>query len=197
MNKVIAWIKKIRLNQILTVFLAGIFLFLTQACNRPTVAGQPPQPSTRGNSEISVPKGDKVLNEYQGGMNNFSDVDPRSQGAATRAKAKAEYLKENAAQNIQEKGVDSPGQYVENYRQGTPFPERVKNLGEDIGSSAKELTEGVSKGTQRGIENIKGNTEDAARDVSKNVQRGAEDAKINVQRGAEDASDAVQRTFRD
>ncbi|WP_026734568.1 DUF6658 family protein [Fischerella sp. PCC 9605] len=195
MNTVIAWIKKIRLKQILTVFVAGILLFFTQACNRPTVAGQPPQPSTRPNAEVYVPKGDNVTNPYEGGMNNFSDVDPRSRAAESQAKAKAEYLKENAQRNIEQKGVDSPGQYVENYRQGTPFPERVKNLGEDIGSSAKELTEGVTKGTQRGIENIKGNTEDTARNVTKGTQRAAEDTKINAQRTAEDAANAVNRTF--
>lgn len=43
----------------------------------------------------------------------------------------------------------------------------MKNLGEDIGSSAEEVREGVVKGTQRGLENIKDNTQNAGEDLVK------------------------------
>ncbi len=203
MKKVINWLKNVRPVKMLTVFLAGVFLILTQACSS-GIAAQPPQPSAQPSSPNSSesytkrydPTKSYDLNEPKGGMNNFSDVDPRAKAGEKSAEARAKALRDNAQRNVDQKGIDSPGQYVENYRQGTPFGQRVKNLGEDIGSSAGELGEGVAKGTKRGIENIKGNTTNAAQDLTKNVQRGAEDAKINVQRGAEDAADAVKQTVR-
>ncbi|MBD2560050.1 MULTISPECIES: hypothetical protein [Nostoc] len=198
MKKVSTWLKNIRPLKVLTVFLAGIFLFLTQACGAPGVATQPPQPDAQSPySKRYDPTKDYPLSSPAGGMNNFSDVEPRARLDEKAANDRADALAKNAQRNIEQKGIDSPEQYGRNYKQGTPFGERVKNLGEDVSSSADELREGVVKGTQRGIENIKGNTQNAAEDLTKNVQRGAEDAGKNVQRTAEDAGKAVKRTVRD
>ncbi|MGV0105670.1 hypothetical protein [Nostoc sp. DSM 114167] len=195
MKKAMNWLKNIRPLKVVTVFLAGIFLFMAQACGAPGIATQPPQPGDQApNIERYDATKDYPLNSPTGGMNNFSDVDPRAQdekAANDRAKA----LVKNAQKNIDQKGIDSPEQYGENYKQGTSLGGRVKNLGEDIGSSAEELGKGLVKGTQRGIENIKGNTQNAAEDVTKNVQRGAEDAGKNVKRTAEDAGKAVKNTI--
>jgi hypothetical protein len=198
MKRVITWFKNNSLSRIVAVVLAGVLLIFTQACSGPTQATEPSQPGYKATKiERNDPTKDYPLSSPAGGMNNFSDVDPRARGNETQAKARAEALKENAKRNVDEKGVDSVEQYVENYRQGTPFGQRVKNLGEDIGSSAQELTEGVSKGTQRGLGNIKDNTKDAAKDLNKNVQRAAEDTSTNVQRTAQDTTDAVKRTVRE
>ncbi|MEH2068544.1 MAG: hypothetical protein V7K47_10350 [Nostoc sp.] len=185
MKKVGTWLKNIRPLKILTVFLAGMFLFLTQACGAPGIATQPPQPGAQApNTERYDPTKDYPLSSPTGGINNFSDVDPRALDEKA-ANDRADALAKNAQKNIEQKSVDSREQYVKNFQKGTPLGERVKNLGEDIGSSAKEVGEGVAKGTKRGIENIKGNTQNATEDVTKNVQR-----------GAEDAGDAVKRTVR-
>ncbi|MEH1841752.1 MAG: hypothetical protein V7L20_24150 [Nostoc sp.] len=195
MKKAMNWLKSIRPLKVLTVFFAGIFLFMTQACGAPGVATQPPQPEKQQSSYTQQrydPTKDYPLSSPAGGINNFSDVDPR----ATDEKAandKADAMARNAEKRIDEKGVESPGEYVRNFKEGTPLGQRGKNLGEDIGSSVEEVRKGLVKGTQRGIENIKGNTQNAAEDVTKNVQRGAEDAGKNVQRTAEDAGNAVKR----
>ncbi|MEH2196941.1 hypothetical protein [Nostoc sp.] len=197
MKKAMNWLKNIRPLKVLTVLLVGIFLFTAQACGAPGVASQPPQMGSQApNTERYDPTKDYPLSSPAGGINNFSDVDPR----ATDEKAandKAEALVKNAQKNIEQKGIDSREQYGRNFQQGTPLGERVKNLGEDIGSSADEVREGLVKGTQRGFENLKGNTQNAAEDLTKNVQRGAEDAGKNVQRTAEDAGNAVKRTVKD
>ncbi|MEH2393295.1 MAG: hypothetical protein V7K21_17120 [Nostoc sp.] len=197
MKKAMNWLKNIRPLKVLTVFLAGMFLFLTQACGDPGTATQPPKPEAQSPySKRYDPTKDYPLSSPAGGINNFSDVDPR----ATDEKAandRGDAMAKNAQKNIDQKGVNSPGEYGQNFKEGTPLGERVKNLGEDIGSSAEEVRKGIVKGTQRGIENIKGDTQNAAEDVTKNVQRGAEDAGKNVQRGAEDAGNAVKRTVKD
>ncbi|AFY31992.1 hypothetical protein [Calothrix sp. PCC 7507] len=199
MKKVINWLQNIRPLKMLTVFLAGIFLFVAQACNRPGVAAQPPQPTSQApNIERYDPttKNYDFNAPYEGGINNFSDVDPRSEAAAKAAKARSEALQENAQRNIEEKGIDSKEQYVKNYREGTPFGERVKRLGEDVSGSAEEVRRGVTQGTQRGIENIRENAGNAAKDLTKNVQRASEDTGKNIQRSAEDAAAAVNRTIK-
>ncbi|BAY22082.1 hypothetical protein NIES2100_18450 [Calothrix sp. NIES-2100] len=197
MKRVIAWFKNIRPAKVLTAFVASMFLMLTQACNNPGIAAQPPQPGSQPpNAERYDPTKSYDLNSPKGGMNNFNDVDSRAEGDQSAAEARSKGLRDNAQRNINQKGIDSVDQYVDNYRQGTPLGQRVKNLGEDIGSSAQELGEGVAKGTQRGIENLKGNTQNATEGVGKNVQRTGEDVKTNVQRSAEDAADAVKGTFR-
>ncbi|MBW4686478.1 MAG: hypothetical protein KME40_15575 [Komarekiella atlantica HA4396-MV6] len=197
MKKVINWLKNVRPVKILTVFLAGIFIFLTQACGDPGIAKQPPQPDAQTPyTKRYDPTKDYPLSSPAGGINNFSDVDPRARGTEKAANDKSEALSKNAQKNVDEKGVKSPGEYIQNFQQGTPLGERAKNLGEDVGSSAGEVGEGVAKGTKRGIENIKENTQNAAKSLTKNVQRAGEDAGKNIQRTAEDASDAVNRTVK-
>ncbi len=78
MKKVMTWLKNIRPVRILTVFLAATFLLMTQACN-PGIAQQPPQPNAQPpNVERYDPTKSYELNAPEGGMNNFSDVDPRA-----------------------------------------------------------------------------------------------------------------------
>ncbi|MBD2436107.1 DUF6658 family protein [Nostoc sp. FACHB-110] len=176
MKKVINWLKNVRPFKVLSVFLAGMFLILTQACSGANAT----QPSQQPGAESAYTKRYDPTKEYnlntpEGGMNNFSDNDPRAKNFEKAAQNRAEDLSRNAERNINEKGIDSPEQYARNYRQGTPFPERVKNLGEDIGSSAQETAEGVAKGTKRGLENLKDNTSDAAQNLGKTAQRTVEE----------------------
>jgi uncharacterized protein YjbJ (UPF0337 family) len=196
MSKVIAWLKNIRPIKILTVLCMGVLLIVTQACGSVTAG----EPKAGANSELSVPKGDKVLNRYEGGMNNFSDTDPRTQGAKSDVKAKAEALKENAEQNV----IDQTSTVGENTRRildkkgenaadfGKNLQQNAEGTKDKVGNSA----ENFAKGVKRGLENIKDNATDAAGDVTKNAQRAADDAKTNVQRTAEDAGDAVNRTVK-
>ncbi|RUR81780.1 DUF6658 family protein [Chlorogloeopsis fritschii PCC 9212] len=173
MNKVITWIKKVNLRQILLVFVAGILLFFTQACNSAgaTLPGQngvqprqASQPGVRPNSELYVPKGDNVLNPPEGGMNNFSDsdVDPRSKGAASQAKARAEFLKENSEQLQSERQSSNPSELVR--RVGSDAGKLGRNIqqkAEDVGEKAQGTAEDFARGTRKGLENIKENAQDA------------------------------------
>jgi hypothetical protein len=197
MKRAINWLKNIRPAKILTVFLVGIFLFMTQACGARGIATPPPQPDSQSPyTKRYDPTKDYPLSSPAGGMNNFSDVDPRAKGTEKAANDRSEALSKNAQRNVEEKGIDSREQYGRNFKDGTSFGERVKNLGEDVGSSAGEVGEGVAKGTKRGIENIQENTQNAAKNLTKNIQRAGEDAGKNIQRTTEDAADAVNRTVR-
>jgi gas vesicle protein len=184
MSKVIAWVKNIRPIKILTVLCMGVLLIVTQACGSVTAG----EPKAGANSELSVPKGDKVLNSYEGGMNNFSDTDPRSKEAKSEVKAKTEALTENAEQHLINKtsptGENSLGKNLQQSAEGTK---------EKVGNSSDNF----AKGVQRGIENIKDNTKNAVDDLTKGATSAADDAKTNVQRTAQDATSAVNRTVKE
>jgi hypothetical protein len=148
MNKVVAWLKSIRLERILTVFMAGILVFVSTACSGQASA-KTPSPMTADQIRQEVPES-AVTNIYEGGMNDYSDLDPRKD--TTEAQAKAKGLVENVQKNIDEKSIDSPGQYVENYRGGAPLGERVQRIGENAGEAAKSVTGQAAKGAQENVQ---------------------------------------------
>ncbi|MBF2014396.1 MAG: hypothetical protein IGS23_04100 [Rivularia sp. T60_A2020_040] len=189
MKKVFAAIRKIQIKQIFTAFVLGTLLFITQAC-----------------SSVDAKSPDST---YRGGMNQYSDVDPRSKGAEAAAKLKAKGLRDNAEVNLRNKKGENLEDFGKNVKEGTGYAI----------DKAQDSAEDFAEGTKRGIENIKENTSDAfgkltnnaqeaAKDAKFSTQRAAEDAKINAQRAAtdaklgtqraaEDAGNAVQRTIRD
>lgn len=203
MNTLKAWLKNIRLDRILTAFMVGILMFVSTACSNGT------QAKTSDQIKEEVPSS-AVTNEYKGGMNDYSDVDPRRN--TTEANTKAKALVDNAKKNINEKSVDSLEQYGENYRTGTPLGERVKRIGEDIGDSVENVKEDVSRGTKKNLRQTQNLADDAkeqviqtkesAKDAAKGVKRAASDVsntseyKINqgvkgAQRALEDTADAT------
>jgi ElaB/YqjD/DUF883 family membrane-anchored ribosome-binding protein len=162
MKKVMDWLKKIKLGRTITVFLSGLLLLVSTACGPSNVLAK-----TADQVREEVPE-KAITNTYEGGINQYGDTDPRRD--TSRVEQKAQTLVEQARQNIETKGVDSPEQYGENYRTGTPLNERVNRLGEDVKSSTEELTEGVTKGTQKGLENVKENAKNALEGTKGAVQ---------------------------
>jgi flagellar biosynthesis/type III secretory pathway protein FliH len=197
MKSIISWLQNFRPIRIFMVFVAGIFLLLVQACDR-GIAALPPQPIEQPpNAQRYDPTKDYPISPFQGGMNNFSDVDPRAKAVERTARERADALVRNAERNITEKGVTSPEELIRNYQEGAPFQERTRKLGENVGRSTEEVQEGVTEGTKRGTENLQENIGNAAQDFTKSLQRGAEDTGKNVQHTAEDAAAAVNRTLRE
>lgn len=178
MNKIIDWVKNIRLDRILTVFLVGILLFVSTACSGNVLA------KTADEVREEVP-GSAVTSPYKGGMNDYSDVDPRKNTSAAEAKAKG--LVDNAQSNLQ-KRADDPEQYVENYRGGAPLGERVQKIGENIGQAAENVKQDLSKGTQENAQNVKQTSQSAA----KNVKKGTQEATAKTSEAAQNAGDAVK-----
>jgi vacuolar-type H+-ATPase subunit H len=218
MTKVISFLKKIRFDRIAIAFFAGILLLVT-GCSRAnaTVPGSNPARDAEIHTRVPAPNSSGTAGTYndrvgqqtelydpiqkrKGGMNEFSDVDPRA--ATDRVNKKASDLVRNADQNIQK--VNSPEEYAEDYRQGKPFGERVKDLVDSVTDSASDTAEDASKGARRGAENLKDNAQTAGREFSKGVRRGGEDAAADAQnktgqavrgtqRGVTDAADALNK----
>lgn len=180
MNNLISVIKRA-----LTVCLAGVLIFFSAACNSDGLQAKTLDNTSMGNNPREEVPDRAVTNRPEGGMNMYRDVDPRRD--TSRADAKAKALVDNAERNLT-RSVDSPEQYSHNYQSGTPLGERVRRLGEDIGSSAQELTEGVVKGTERGTENLKANTQNATKDVGNAASQAVDNVGQNTQYAAKDAA---------
>ena len=153
MNKLFTWLKGLQMARILTIFLVGLLMFVSTACSGAASAKIPGDikiGKTADQIRQEVP-GSAVTNQYKGGMNDYSDVDPRFNDKASEAKSKG--LVDNAQKNINEKSVDSREQYVENYRNGAPLGERVRKIGENIGKAAENVKGEASKGAQENLEN--------------------------------------------
>lgn len=184
MKKIISWLNPTRLFRVLTVFLAGLLVIFTTACS------DGPANALDKNGRPEVPS-NAVSSPYRGGMNGYSDVDPRANTSA--ANRNANDVVKKAEGNIQ-KRADSFDKYAENYRKGTPLNERVENLTEDIGESTKNTVKGVAKGTQRGTENVKENSQNAAKSAPDVVENAKQNAG-NLKSKANQALDSSQRAF--
>lgn len=196
MNKVISFVKSIRLKQILTVFFAGVLLFLNTACSASAQAKMPDK--TMGASEDPHPV--NQVQPYQGGMNNYSDTAPGQAARGTAERTKA--LIDRAERDINTKRVDSVDQYVENYRTGAPIQERTKNIIDnvkeaagDAASDARGVGDRVSKSGERAADRTKelgSRLQQGANDVSDNLKVSNDEAGMNMKQAARKASRAVE-----
>lgn len=219
MNKLIAAIKKIRLGQILTTFMAGILLFVSTACNNGPAQAKNPDGVVTGrrqevpagelavpgkkNPRVEIPGGtatspdSDVVNKFQGGptMNEFSDVDPRAEGLEKAASQKAQALKEQAERNV----IDQTSNVGENTKRildkkgenVDEIGENLKRNAESAQEKAKGTAEDFAKGTKRGTENIKENTSDAVRGANRSASQAAEDVKDSAKDLTKGASKAA------
>lgn len=189
MKKIVAFFQAFRLRQLVSVMLASVFVVLSTACSN---AG--PLSAISGQGRPEVPS-DATSSQYKGGMNDFSDVDPRFDQSEASAKAKA--LKDNAERNIKTKSIDSPEEFVDNFKSGAPIQERTKNILDSTAETAKNLQEDVAKGTERGAENLKANTSNAVDQTASATQRKADEVGQSVESASRSAAKATERTAQD
>ena len=187
MKRLTAFLKKIRAVQILTVFLAGILVLVSTACSRPDVtAGKTDVITAKTSDQIreEVPSG-AVTSEYKGGMNDYSDVDPRNQ-KVTAAEAKAQLLKEQAQHRIDTKSSNNVGENVR--RVGDDAPDKLNQVGEkvkDDARTAQSKAEDFGDKTKQGFANLKENTREGLKGAKNIVKEATEGAKERVSEGTE------------
>ncbi|MCL1473884.1 DUF6658 family protein [Argonema antarcticum] len=187
MNNAISLIKRLNFVQVLTVFFAGIILFVSTACGSPSV-----QAKGLNNPRLEVPK-EAVTNNYEGGMNDYSDVDPRLDTSA--ANKKADRLIESAEHNLTAR-TGNPAEAIK--RAVNDAPDSAKEAGRNVNQAAGNFADKAADsakdfaaGTRRGVENIKENTQDAAKDVAKS----AEKAKHRAGEAADNTKETLDKVF--
>jgi hypothetical protein len=146
-------------------FLAISLLVTTTACNGTEVASK---------TNLDNPPPGKITELYKpitpevGGMNNYSDVDPRVD--TSKPDGKADRLIKQA-KDLERKDTNPFDQIKKQFdRKG--IPERVGDTADSVGQSAKETAEGLSAGTRKGFENVKENAKSFKDDVESAVKKG-------------------------
>jgi gas vesicle protein len=145
--------------------LAVVLLVTTTACNGGEIKAKIDP------TRVANPQPGKITELYkpiapaEGGMNNYSDVDPRQNTA--EAKAKADRLIQKT-EDLQTGGTN-PFKQLGKELDDKGIPERVGESADKLNRSAKETAEDVAKGTQKGYQNVKENTKSFTDDVKSAV----------------------------
>ncbi len=133
-------------------------LLTTTACNGSEVASK---------ANLDNPPQGKITELYKpitpevGGMNNYSDVDPRVD--TSKVDAKADRLI-NQAKGLERKDTN-PLQQIKKELDKKGIQERVGDTAEGIGQSAQETAADIAKGTRKGFANVKENAKSFKDDV--------------------------------
>jgi hypothetical protein len=177
MNKITNWFKNLRLGKVITVFLSALILLVTSACGNGVMA------KTADQVRPEVPSEATTTSRFKGGMNDFSDVDPRKDTREAAAKAKG--LIDNAESNV----IDQTGSVGGNTKRILDKKaENARDFGKNIDRStdraqdkAQGTLEDFAKGTKKGTENLKENTGNAVEGAKEatpdSVNRGLNAAK--------------------
>ncbi|MFW6295843.1 MAG: DUF6658 family protein [Halothece sp.] len=195
MKTLLSRLKRIRIKSILTVVFAGLFLFVTTAC-------QGVGATTSKDLRKEIPS-EATASPYEGGINAYPDTDPRRDTSAAKAKA-------NELKNLTERQIiDQTGDVGENTKRtlrkkGENLEHWAENAKEDVQGltqEAKGTTQEVIEGTKRGTGNVKENVGEAAEEtgktVSKNAKRAAEDTADTLEYNAEKATKSTKRALED
>ncbi|MEG4231449.1 hypothetical protein QUA40_04920 [Microcoleus sp. Pol11C3] len=189
MKRLTAFLKKIRAVQILTVFLAGILVLVSTACSgSDVIAGKtdvmPGKGKTADQIREEVPSG-AVTSEYKGGMNDYSDVDPRNKKVTT-TEAKAQLLKDQAQKRIDTKSSNNVGENVR--RVGDDAPDKLDKIGQkvkDDARTAQRKADDFGDKTKQGFANLKENTREGLKGAKDIVKEATQGAKERVSEGTE------------
>lgn len=193
MKRLTAFVKKIRAVQILTVFLAGILVLVSTACSGPDMAGKSDVMTGKADARLGktadqireeVPSG-AVTSEFQGGMNDYSEVDPRNQKVTTK-EAKAQLLKEEAQHRIETKSSNNVGENVR--RVADDAPEKLTQVGEKVKNDARTAqskADNFGDKTKQGLSNLKENTREGLQGAKDIVKEATQGAKERVSEGTE------------
>jgi hypothetical protein len=155
---------------------AVILVVTTTACNGSTPTAKVENPNLNNPSSGKITELYKPIAPAQGGMNNYSDVDPRQNTAEAKAKADRLIKKTDDLQN----GGTNPFKQLRKQFDDKGIPERVEDAAKDLNRSTQKTADDVAKGTQRGFNNLKENTKSFKDDVDSAVENLGDKAKAKT-----------------
>jgi hypothetical protein len=176
------------ISRTLLGLLAVVLLFTNTACNNTGEMKAKVDPTRTENPQGAAGKLTelyKPIAPAEGGMNNYSDVDPRQSTA--EAKAKADRLI-NKTEDLQ-KGATNPFKQLGKQLDDKGIPERAGDAADRLNRSTKETAEDVAKGTKRGYQNLKENTKSFA----DNVKSAADDFGDKTRDKANDLKNDIRK----
>jgi hypothetical protein len=194
MKKLVSLLKSLQVPKILISGLAILFLVFNTACSQtnvsamdsdPRVLPATTSPSSPSRKDVDAAPAGQITELYDtiqpkiGGMNNYSDVDPRQD--TSEAKTKARQLSQNARRQ-QAEGANNPREAIDEVKKELDkksIGERAQDFSKNVSSSTRQKTEELSQATQKGMKNLGDNTRklgDSAKsapdELSEKVEKG-------------------------
>ncbi|WP_088893018.1 hypothetical protein [Leptolyngbya ohadii] len=208
-SKVVASVKQFPVARAVVVLVAGAMLMFSTACGNfqpPVSSDSSPASPMSSNVPTPVESGEgsyhaksnanqptelyDPIQEREGGMNMYSDTDPRYQ--RPKLGSQIERRVDRAEQNL-DRSINSVDDYVDNYTDGAPLGERIRNITDSVGKSVDNLTDQVTEGTERGSQNLKVNASRAERNAGEAVKGVADDTASNVRDAGRKAGRALDK----
>jgi hypothetical protein len=179
------------LHKVLIGFLAIAVLVINTACSSADVTATKPEDA---NTIDRQPAGQiteryKPIAPAEGGMNIYSDTDPRRNSTDANAKADRNIMKSTG-----QKGGVNPLREAKKELDKKGPKERAEELSADVNRAAQKKADQVSRGTQRGLDNIEGNTKSFQKDVGStadNLAKKASDKAENLGQKVSNKADEV------
>lgn len=149
--------------------LAVMFLLVSTGCDGTQTNTKINPPGSADNMPTSgkITELYKPITPPEGGMNNYSDVDPRMDTSEAKAKAQREIEK---SADLQKGGVN-PFKQLRKDLEDKGVTERAKDFSKDASNAAKENAQDFAQGTERGVENIKKNSKQFKNDVEESIDK--------------------------
>lgn len=197
MKRLISALKKIRLSQVLSVFLAGVLMISTAACSGSAQARESVGQGRDSNSSAQGIPGHRQQN-YKGGMNGYSDVDARyNKGVQAKTAAQAKGLVDNAERNVIDQTddvgtntkriLDKKGENLDQLgdnlkrdtrtfdRKADRATDKLQNQADNIRENAKSASKGVGRdlvgNAKQAVDKTSGYVQDKASEAARNTQR--------------------------
>lgn len=195
MNKLIQVIKSFRLNQILTVFLAGSLLVISTACSQGNMA----QAGGKADTDTAKRAMSDTYDDYDanqpfvGGMNGYND--DRRYDARTTSKAKA------LVETAKSRQLGNSGNYFEDIsdRAQDKLDEATDNISDipqSLQAKKDEAVENIQQRANMLKENVK-NAPDEARQVFDEATDTAQNAVEDAVRSTKNRTQDIKENIRD
>lgn len=180
MKRLIKILKSFRLRQVLTVFLAGLMLMITTACNQDS--GNVAQTKGREYTETGKRAGSDTYDDYdanqslKGGMNGYNDDRRYDSETAAKAQTLIDTAKRRKADDLGEFTDDVLERSVLNEDVNEKATKAFTRKLENNKDKALEYVDEKSDKLKRNLEKLPGETKEVLDEAGNTAQNAVEDA---------------------
>ncbi len=183
--------KNFRPLKALTAVVLGMFLFFTSVN---TSLAATLKPNAGEKSENYAPGDTGALNDYEGGMNNFSDRDSRALGSVEE---RAAALKRQAEENIKKSSSNLAKNAKRVARDSDQLGENVQEKAASVKDKVQEEAESFGKSTKKGLKNIKNNAQDAPGYAADQADKTVGNPIEGIKEAGRDETETVKRGLKE
>jgi hypothetical protein len=183
--------KNFRPLKVLAVVVLGMFLFFTSVS---TSLAATLKPNAGEKSGYYAPRDTGAINEYEGGMNNFSDRDARALGTV---EDQAAALKRRAEENIQKSSSNVARNARRVARDSDKIGENVQQKAESVKEKLQDEADSFGNSTKKGLRNIKNNAQEAPDYAKDQFDKTVGNPIEGIKQAGKDETETVKRSVKE